>query len=171
MKKLFFVSGVIVFVILGCSYSKYLKGPFPKPTKAEDFFTSPNALSEKVATSMINVFPAHKYHFTHKKRLLYTSAYFDTADIRKVFTNPEVDSVFFFASALIDTGVKHYPTVIMVVKIKSGIPIVFKDANHSGWTFIQVANSELPNTYNTIQYIKGSAYCPPPSPCAAPSAN
>jgi hypothetical protein len=169
MKKLFFVSGVIVCMILGCSSSKDLKGPFPKPTKAEDFFTSPNALSEKEAKAMVHLFPIHKYHVTHKKRLLYTSSYFDTADVRKVFTNPNVDSVFFFLSALVDTGVKHFATVIMVIKIKTGISIVFEDANHSGWTFIQVANREFANTYNTIQYIKGTGYCPPPSPCASHS--
>jgi hypothetical protein len=171
MKILFFVSGVLVFAILSCSSTKDLKGPFPKPTQAENYFNSSNALSEKAAKAMIERFPKHTYHFTHKKRLLNTSSYFDTADIRKVFTNPNVDSVFFFSSALVDTGVKHYPTVIMVIKIKSGIPIVFKDVNHSEWSFIQVANKEVANTYNTIQYIKGSQYCPPPYGCAAPSAN
>lgn len=171
MKKLFFVAGVIVCMVLGCSSSNNLTGPFPKATKAEDYFTSPNALSEKEAKAMIQRFPKHKYRWTHKKRLLYTSAYFDTADVRKVFTNPNVDSVFFFSSALVDTGVKHYPTVIMVIKIKSGIPIVFKESNHSGWAFIQVANSELASTYNSIQYIGGAVYCPPPSPCAAQAVN
>jgi hypothetical protein len=80
-----------------------------------------------------------------------------------------VDSVFFVLSALVDTGVKHFPTVIMVIKIKSGIPIVFKDMKHSEWTFIQVSNGEFLDTFNSIQYIQGSIYCPPPGNCAAPT--
>ncbi|SRR6185312_7040682 len=169
MKKLFIAAGITVCTLLGCSSSKDIKGPFPKPTKAEDFFTSPNSISKKQGEAMIQQFPKHKYHFTHKKRLLNTFSYFDPADIRNVFTSPNVDSVFFVLSALVDTGVKHFPTVIMVIKIKSGIPIVFKDGRPSEWTFIQVANREIA-TFNTIQYIKGTGYCPPPSPCAAKSA-
>jgi hypothetical protein len=59
MKILFFVSGVLVFAILSCSSTKDLKGPFPKPTQAENYFNSSNALSEKAAKAMIERFPKH----------------------------------------------------------------------------------------------------------------
>lgn len=143
MKNFFFAAGIMVCTLLSCSSSKNLNNQaFPKLTDAENYFKSPHAISEQEALAMINGFPKHKYHFTHKKKLLFSWASFDPEDLKKVATFTTVANVKFVLASQ-TTKHQNYPTVIMRIQLKP----------------------EVTSSVKAVQYITPYPYCPPPPNC------
>jgi hypothetical protein len=185
MKNLFFAAGIIVCTLLSCSSSKKLNTEaFPKLTDAENYFKSPNAISEQEALAMINGFPKHKTHLARQKHLQDAYVMFDTADLRKVITNSNVDNIkFVFASQSDDKHIKKYPTVIMRIKLKASALTSVNEAQHPSGDTEGIINDKMKGSFstgqygettindakffvNSVQYIKATQYCPPPSGCA-----
>jgi hypothetical protein len=184
MKNLFFAAGIVmIYTLLGCSSSKKMNnGTLSKATDAENYFGSPNAISEQEALAMIDGFPKHKTHFARKKYLKDAYVMFDKADLRKVDTNSNVENVkFVFASQSDKKHVKKYPTVIMRIKLKDSL-IAFNGEGAPANISEEIINNRSKGSFtgaqyqeetiyvdkflvNSVQYIQASYYCPPPGGC------
>ena len=181
MKNLFFAAGIMICTLLSCSSSKNLtNGTTTTLTDAENYFHSPNAISEQEAVAMINGFPKHKTHFARQRHLKDAYVMFDTADLRKVIINSNVDNIkFVFASQSDNKHVKKYPTVIMRIKLKPSALTSFNEAQYPAGNTEGIKGAKMKGSFmvettindgkflvNSVQYIKAVQYCPPPSGCA-----
>jgi hypothetical protein len=181
MKNLFFAAGIIVCTLLSCSSSKNLtNGTNTTLTDAENYFKSPNAISEQEALAMINGFPKHKTHFARRKHLKDAYVMFDPVDLHKVDTDSNVENIkFVFASQSDNKHVKKYPTVIMRIKLKPSALTSFNEAQYPAGNTEGIKGAKMKGSFmvettindgkflvNSVQYIKAVQYCPPPSGCA-----
>jgi hypothetical protein len=187
MKNLFFAAGIMILTLLSCSSSKNLtNGTTTTLTDAENFFHSPNAISEQEALAMISGFPKHMTHFARRKHLKDAYVMFDTADLHKVDTSSNVENIkFVFASQSDNKHVNKYPTMIMRIKLKDSTRISFNGEKYPANNMEEIMNDKTKGSFstvsyrettlperkffvNSVQYIKASYYCPPPSGCALP---
>jgi len=111
---------------------------------------------------------------------------FDTADLHKVDTSSNVENIkFVFASQSDNKHVNKYPTMIMRIKLKDSTRIsvngekypannmeeIMNDKTKGSFSTVSYRETTLPERkffVNSVQYIKASYYCPPPSGCALP---
>lgn len=133
MKK-FFKVVIILFIIFRSSASLMAQDT----TNPNNYFNSKYWVAAKDAVGRIHGFPRHK-------PVKGAYARFDTADLRSVLNKiNEIDSVVFQLAIRPDDKKDSFPTVLMVCYMKKSFVKSFK-------------------SFNSVQYIAGQSYCPPPS--------
>lgn len=150
MKKFIFLMVVVMLFLISCSSNKKISNDadFSMLSASENYFNSPNAISESEAKAMIAGFPKHKYRGWRHKKLINGWSRFDTADIRKIITDPNVDSIKFFSAVVLKNNNRDSSLVPTLV-----IQVVFKPGTMGKGDALQQPSA----------YFKTIKICPPPA--------
>ena len=145
-----------MFFLISCSSNKNLGQAYSsKVSDSENYFKSKFAINPILAKAMIEEFPKHNHRFFGKKKLNYEMATFDTDLLRKILSDPNVDSIkFFLARSQVRDSTYKYPTIVLQVKLNPG--------------FIKGKGSPDEESYFQFakyQYLVAKTMCPPPYDC------
>ena len=158
-KNIFFIAA-IVFLLVSCSTSKNLT--LPSDIFGNDYTDSPdNYFHDKsyvppaAADSMIKKFRRFKYRTSGKIKMINAWSSFDKALVKKIYDDPNVDSVKFFFAAITKKGPYYkLPFILMQVSLT-----VEDNGNSTG----KGGNETRLPVLQMTQYFSPVNMCPPPT--------
>lgn len=160
MKNSLFFLAAIVFLLVSCSTSRNLT--LPSDIFGNDYTDSPDNyfhdrsyVPPATADSMIKKFRKFKYRTSGKRKMINAWSAFDKALVKKIYDDPNVDSVKFFFAAILKKGPYYkLPFILMQVSL-SGVD----NSNSTG----KGGNGNQFPLLQSTQYFSPVTMCPPPS--------